>query len=114
MKAADWLIDLGPGAADEGGRVVVTGTPEEVAGCAESVTGRILAREFARDEALGDDETKNIRHAKDAEAQEGIENRLYAFALRENKTMIDDEIEIVVGDVTDMEARVIARYRRPD
>jgi excinuclease ABC subunit A len=49
MKAADWLIDLGPGAAEEGGRVVATGTPEEVAACAESVTGRILAREFTRD-----------------------------------------------------------------
>ena len=29
MKAADYIIDLGPGAADEGGRVVVAGTPEE-------------------------------------------------------------------------------------
>ena len=53
MKAADWMIDLGPGAADEGGRVVVTGTPEEVAECAESATGRVLAREFAR-EAIAD------------------------------------------------------------
>jgi excinuclease ABC subunit A len=52
MKAADWIIDLGPGAADEGGRVVATGTPEEVAECAESVTGRVLAREFAREAAL--------------------------------------------------------------
>jgi excinuclease ABC subunit A len=52
MKAADWLIDLGPGAADEGGRIVVTGTPEEVAACESSATGRILAREFARDAAL--------------------------------------------------------------
>jgi excinuclease ABC subunit A len=52
MKAADWLIDLGPGAADEGGRIVVTGTPEEVAACEESATGLILAREFARDAAL--------------------------------------------------------------
>lgn len=52
MKAADWLIDLGPGAADEGGRVVATGTPDEVAACAESVTGQVLAREFARDAAL--------------------------------------------------------------
>ena len=55
MKAADWIIDLGPGAADDGGRVVVTGTPEEVAECNESVTGRILKREFARDAALGDE-----------------------------------------------------------
>ena len=52
MKAADWLIDLGPGAADEGGRIVATGTPEEVAENPESVTGRILARAFARDAAL--------------------------------------------------------------
>jgi excinuclease ABC subunit A len=52
MKAADWLIDLGPGAADEGGQVIATGTPEEVANCDRSITGRILAREFARDAAL--------------------------------------------------------------
>jgi excinuclease ABC subunit A len=48
MKAADWIIDLGPGAADDGGRVVVAGTPEEIAACEQSVTGRILASEFAR------------------------------------------------------------------
>ncbi|HUT93826.1 MAG TPA: excinuclease ABC subunit UvrA [Thermoguttaceae bacterium] len=43
MKAADYLVDLGPGAADEGGRIVVQGTPEMVARCPESVTGRFLA-----------------------------------------------------------------------
>jgi len=42
MKAADWLIDLGPGAADEGGEVIATGTPEEVARNSRSVTGRFL------------------------------------------------------------------------
>jgi excinuclease ABC subunit A len=52
MKAADWLIDLGPGAADAGGRVVATGTPEEVAECDRSITGHILAEQFARDAAL--------------------------------------------------------------
>jgi excinuclease ABC subunit A len=52
MKTADWIIDLGPGAADEGGQVVVTGTPEEVAACEASATGRILAHEFARDAEL--------------------------------------------------------------
>jgi excinuclease ABC subunit A len=52
MKAADYIIDLGPGAAGEGGRVVAAGTPEEVAACEESVTGRHLAREFERDRAL--------------------------------------------------------------
>ncbi|MCA9121107.1 MAG: excinuclease ABC subunit UvrA [Planctomycetaceae bacterium] len=48
MKAADYIIDIGPGAAEEGGNVVVQGTPEKVARCAESITGRFLA------DALGD------------------------------------------------------------
>jgi excinuclease ABC subunit A len=52
MKAADYIIDLGPGAAGDGGRIVATGTPEEIAACAASATGRFLAREFARDEEL--------------------------------------------------------------
>ncbi len=43
MKAADWIIDLGPGAAEEGGIVVVQGTPETVATCPASTTGRYLA-----------------------------------------------------------------------
>ncbi|MBN2578501.1 MAG: excinuclease ABC subunit UvrA [Pirellulales bacterium] len=42
MKAADYLIDLGPGAADEGGRIVAKGTPEMVARSADSVTGKFL------------------------------------------------------------------------
>jgi excinuclease ABC subunit A len=44
MLAADFIIDLGPGAADEGGTVVAHGTPEEVSHCEESPTGRLLAR----------------------------------------------------------------------
>lgn len=43
MKAADYIIDLGPGAAEEGGTVVVQGTPEKVARCENSITGRFLA-----------------------------------------------------------------------
>jgi excinuclease ABC subunit A len=48
MKTADYLIDLGPGAADEGGRVVALGTPEEVAASPDSITGQFLARQLAR------------------------------------------------------------------
>ncbi|HND54659.1 MAG TPA: excinuclease ABC subunit A, partial [Pirellulaceae bacterium] len=50
MKAADYLIDLGPGPAEAGGRIVVQGTPEKVARCRESATGRILAKELNVDE----------------------------------------------------------------
>jgi len=44
IKAADYLIDLGPGAADEGGRVVAKGTPEMVSRNGESVTGKFLTK----------------------------------------------------------------------
>jgi excinuclease ABC subunit A len=42
MSCADWIIDLGPEAGDEGGRVVARGTPEAVAASATH-TGRVLA-----------------------------------------------------------------------
>lgn len=42
LKCADWLIDLGPDAGPEGGKVVVAGPPEAVAACEASHTGRAL------------------------------------------------------------------------
>ena len=42
IHSADYLIDMGPGGGDEGGRIVACGTPEEVAGNPASVTGRFL------------------------------------------------------------------------
>jgi len=42
IKCADWLIDLGPEAGDEGGQIVAEGTPEDVAACGRSHTGMAL------------------------------------------------------------------------
>ena len=42
IKSADWVVDLGPGAGDDGGRVVVSGTPETVARSRRSQTARYL------------------------------------------------------------------------
>lgn len=42
IKTADWVIDLGPGGGDDGGRVMVQGTPENVATCERSRTGFYL------------------------------------------------------------------------
>ncbi len=42
IKNADWILDLGPGAGDEGGWLVASGTPEDIASDTRSVTGRYL------------------------------------------------------------------------
>ena len=42
IKNADWIIDLGPGAGDMGGRLIATGTPEQVAKVKKSFTGQYL------------------------------------------------------------------------
>jgi len=46
IKSADYIIDLGPEGGDEGGRIVATGTPEEVAKNKESHTGKYLANKL--------------------------------------------------------------------
>lgn len=43
---ADYVIDMGPGGGEDGGRVVACGAPEQVAACSESVTGRFIAEEL--------------------------------------------------------------------
>lgn len=48
MKAADYIIDLGPGAAEAGGRIVSEGTPEQIAKDPNSITGRYLADYLAQ------------------------------------------------------------------
>jgi excinuclease ABC subunit A len=42
IKTADWLIDMGPDGGNAGGQVVASGTPEDVAKCDDSYTGRFL------------------------------------------------------------------------
>ena len=44
IKCADYIIDMGPEGGDEGGTVVTTGTPEEVAKCEKSYTGQFLKK----------------------------------------------------------------------
>ncbi|MDI3325191.1 excinuclease ABC subunit UvrA [Pontibacterium granulatum] len=42
IKTADWIVDLGPEGGINGGEIIATGTPEEVAACSHSHTGRFL------------------------------------------------------------------------
>lgn len=43
MRESDWIVDLGPGAGEHGGRVVISGPPEEIIACPRSVTGKYLS-----------------------------------------------------------------------
>jgi len=54
MATADWVIDLGPGGGDAGGRVVATGTPADVANMEGRVTAPYLARRLERPEPRTD------------------------------------------------------------
>ena len=42
IRSADYVIDMGPGGGESGGRIVAAGTPEEIKASAQSVTGRYL------------------------------------------------------------------------
>jgi excinuclease ABC subunit A len=48
VKAADWIIDLGPDSGQNGGEIIAEGTPEEVADNENSYTGKFLKEEFER------------------------------------------------------------------
>lgn len=48
IAAADHVIDLGPGPSEQGGQIVICGTPEEVSNCEHSATGKYLAHHFSR------------------------------------------------------------------
>jgi len=48
IKNADWIVDLGPGAGEQGGYIVATGTPEQVAQVEASATGQYLKKALAK------------------------------------------------------------------
>ena len=64
IKSADWVLDLGPDAGDQGGQLVATGTPERIAACPNSHTGKALR------------ETMNLRRAN-AQKPQQVMARVY-------------------------------------
>jgi excinuclease ABC subunit A len=42
IRNADYIIDMGPGGGEDGGRVVAVGTPEQIRANADSITGKYL------------------------------------------------------------------------
>ncbi len=74
IKSADWLIDLGPEGGDQGGKIIATGTPEQVARNAQSHTGKYLARVLA---ANGNGYAKRVGNgaSKSVDAPQGKTDR---------------------------------------
>jgi excinuclease ABC subunit A len=68
IKSADWLIDLGPEGGDQGGKIIATGTPEQVARNTQSHTGKYLARVLANGNGyakrLGNGASKSVETSK--------------------------------------------------
>ncbi|HEY5793365.1 MAG TPA: excinuclease ABC subunit UvrA, partial [Chthoniobacterales bacterium] len=96
IKSADWVIDLGPEAGDQGGQVVATGTPEQVAQAAASHTGRFLA------EVLGG-AAKPVLHSEIRNPKSEIANVISVRGAREHNLKnisVDiprDEMVVITG-----------------
>ncbi len=85
IKCADHVIDLGPEAGIEGGEVVVTGTPEQIAKHTESHTGRFLAEHLAPRRSVARNQLKAAESANPVLYQTSeIANAIQLHGAREN------------------------------
>jgi excinuclease ABC subunit A len=66
IKTADWIVDLGPEGGEGGGRIIASGTPEDVAKVKGSYTGRYLARFLAHRQTVAAPKPKATGRTKKA------------------------------------------------
>ncbi|WP_133662590.1 excinuclease ABC subunit UvrA [Paraburkholderia sp. BL10I2N1] len=85
IRAADWLIDLGPEGGDGGGRVLCAGTPDEVKQCDESHTGQALIH---YDESMG---------VEVASASQGIPLQTALSAARARRAVEGEDVVRIVN-----------------
>jgi excinuclease ABC subunit A len=74
IKSADWLVDMGPEGGDQGGKIIATGTPEQVARNAQSHTGRFLAKVLANGNGAAKRPSSNGAAVSDGAATSRAEN----------------------------------------
>ena len=72
IKSADWLIDMGPEGGDQGGKIIATGTPEQVSRNTQSHTGKYLSRVLANGNGYA--KRASNRASKSVEASKGTAN----------------------------------------
>ena len=69
VKTADWVLDLGPEGGDGGGELVAYGTPEDIAACTDSWTGKHLAETFRRQDERRAARNKRLRAESTSKAK---------------------------------------------
>ncbi|MEH6743670.1 excinuclease ABC subunit UvrA [Hyphomonas sp.] len=69
VKTADWVLDLGPEGGDGGGELVAFGTPEDIAACEDSWTGKHLAETFRRQDERRAARNKRLRAESTSKAK---------------------------------------------
>ena len=85
IKTADWVIDLGPEGGEAGGRIVAQGTPEDIANCPESHTGRALKEYLERDRAKILDKLIEREHERQgAESRDASDDAIIIRGAREH------------------------------
>jgi excinuclease ABC subunit A len=82
VKTADWIIDLGPEGGDAGGTVVAEGTPEDVAACEESHTGRALAEVLNGEWRMANGEFRGPVSDRSSEAEKPSDDDHSTFDIR--------------------------------
>jgi excinuclease ABC subunit A len=75
MRAADWLIDLGPGAGEHGGHIVAQGTPEDVSKSKDSLTGQYLSGRIQ----VPLPQTRRAGHGTRLVVEKAVENNLQSL-----------------------------------
>jgi excinuclease ABC subunit A len=80
IKTADWVIDIGPKGGDEGGYLVASGNPEEIAANPESITGKYLSKVLNRKSRI----EHTTRHPKIAESESFFPGSIMVEGAREH------------------------------
>ena len=88
MRAADWLVDLGPGAGADGGRLLFSGTPADAEKFAESPTGDYLRRSTA-------ERVASELHQSQSKPKSGVKTRRKVVAEEAAKIEVTEKLTIL-------------------
>ena len=92
IKTADWIIDIGPEGGSGGGRVVSCGTPEDIANCDESYTGKALRKALA--------DKPEVPKAKKKKREEPVESTTIQVRGAEQHSLRSIDVDIARDKMT--------------